>query len=277
MAHFRHSFAFAGMSWLVVTATLAGCSQGSAANRGAASGSSSTTEAHAHLPGEHGGLIVPIGQDQYHVEPVFQADGSLRLYMLAANESQVLEVERQTVAAYVSQEHDARAVPVQFKPAPSPDDAAEKTSVFAAQLPDDFQKRPITVVVPSIRIAQTRYRFSFHSGAEGANEMPQSTSSQAARDLFLTPKGLYTAADIKANGSTTAAEKYRGFHSSHDFNPKPGDSICPVTHTKANPQCTWILGGKKYLFCCPPCIDEFVKLAREEPAKVKNPEDYVKR
>jgi YHS domain-containing protein len=277
MTRFPDSVVLAGMCWLSLAAAVAGCSQGSAANRGAASGSSSAPEAHAHLPGEHGGLIVPIGQDQYHVEPVFQADGSLRLYMLAANESQVLEVERQTITAYISNENDARGVPVQFKPAPSPDDAADKTSAFAARLPDDFQRAAITVVVPSIRIAQIRYRFSFHSGAEGGNEMPQTMSTNAARELYLTPKGLYTAADIVANGSTTAAEKYRGFHSSHDFNPKPGDPICPVTHTKANPRCAWIVGGKKYLFCCPPCVDEFVKLAREEPAKVKNPEDYVRR
>jgi YHS domain-containing protein len=277
MIRFSSCNEVAKVGLLLLAASVAGCGRESAESRGSASDSSSTLETHAHLPGEHGGLIVPIGQDQYHVEPVFQADGSLRLYMLAANESQVLEVERQTITAYVSKENDARAVPIQFKPAPSPDDAAEKTSVFAAQLNEDFQKTAITVVIPSIRIAQTRYRFSFHSGGEGGNEMPQSTTTQAARDLFLSPKGLYTAADIKANGSTTAAEKYRGFHSSHDFNPKPGDPICPVTHTKANPQCAWIVGGKKYLFCCPPCIDEFVKLAREEPAKVKSPEDYVKR
>jgi hypothetical protein len=283
MARSPGSVILAEISWLVLVATLAGCNQGSGSQgsanpeRAGRGDSSSTPEAHAHLPGEHGGLIVPIGQDQYHVEPVFQADGSLRLYLLAANESQVLEVERQTITAYVSKEQDSRAVPIEFKPAPSRDDAPEKTSVFAARLPEDFQKSAITVVIPSIRIAQTRFRFAFHSGTEGGNEMPQTVTAKAARDLYLTAKGLYTAADIAANGSTTAAERYRGFHSSHDFNPKPGDSICPVTHTKANPQCTWIVGGKRYLFCCPPCIDEFVKLAREEPEKVQNPEEYVKR
>jgi YHS domain-containing protein len=282
MGRFPGWIVLAGVSWLLIAATLAGCSQGSgsqasATNRPGPRDSSSTAEVHAHLPGEHGGLVVPIGQDQYHVEPVFPADGSLRLYMLGANESQVLEVERQTIAAYVSKEHDAHAVAIEFKPAPAREDAADKTSAFAAQLPEDFQKSAITVVIPSIRIAQTRFRFAFHSGAEGGNEMPQTVTANAARDLFLTPKGLYTAADIAANGSTTAAEKYRGFHSSHDFNPKPGDPICPVTHTKANPRCSWIVGGKKYLFCCPPCIDEFVKLAREEPARVKTPEEYIKR
>jgi len=262
---------------LLLAAVAAGCSRGSAESLKPASASSSTAEVHAHLPGEHGGQIVAIGHDEYHAEPVFQTDGSLRLYMLARDESQVLEVEQQTLTAYVNRENQFQAVPIELKPAPQRDDAPDKTSVFAGRLPDELQKSAVTVVIPSIRIAHTRFRFSFHSGDEGGSQMPQTVTSSQARDLFLTAKGLYTAADIAANGSTTAAEKYRGFHSTHDFNPKPGDSICPVTHTKANPQCTWIVGGRKYLFCCPPCIDEFVKLAREEPAKVKSPEDYIKR
>ncbi len=106
--------------------------------------------------------------------------------------------------------------------------------------------------------------------------MPQTVTADAVRDLYLTPKGLYTAADIAANGSATAAEKYRGFHSAHDFAPKPGDPICPITQTKANAQCTWIVGGRTYQFCCPPCIDEFMKLARESPEKIKGPAEYVK-
>jgi YHS domain-containing protein len=276
MAPFPNCIKLGSIILLILAASATGCSQGSAGNRIPASDSSSTVETHAHLPGEHGGLIVPIGHDQYHAEPVFASDGSLRLYMLGPDESQVLEVERQTIAAYVTKEQEFQAALVELKPAPQRDDAPDKTSVFAGRLPEELQKLAITVVIPSIRIAQTRFRFSFHSGDDGASQMPQMLTSSRARDLFLTPKGLYTAADIAANGSTTAAEKYRGFHSTHDFNPKPGDPICPVTHTKANPNCTWIVGGKKYLFCCPPCIDEFVKLARETPEKIKSPAEYVK-
>jgi uncharacterized membrane protein YraQ (UPF0718 family) len=121
--------------------------------------------------------------------------------------------------------------------------------------------------------SKTPFHFAFE---DGNALMPATATAEAARDLYLTPKGLYTAEDIAANGSITAAEKYQGFHSAHNFKPKPGDRICPVTQTKANPQCTWIVGGKKYLFCCPPCIDEFMKLARESPAKIKSPEEYVK-
>ncbi len=119
-----------------------------------------------------------------------------------------------------------------------------------------------------------RYRFAFEQ--ENSPPMPVSATVDAARELYLTPKGLYTKDDIVANGELTAAEKYQGFHSAHDFKPKPGDPICPITQTKANAQCTWVVGGKTYRFCFPPCIDEFMKMARESPEKVKRPEEYVK-
>jgi hypothetical protein len=35
------------------------------------------------------------------------------------------------------------------------------------------------------------------------------------------------------------------------------------------------VGGKQYMFCCPPCIDEFVKLAKEHPEQVRDPAGYV--
>ena len=99
------------------------------------------------------------------------------------------------------------------------------------------------------------------------------------RKLYLTPGGKYTEADIKANGGMTAAQKFKEFKARHDLKPKPGNKICPVTLTKANPQCTWIINGKKYEFCCPPCVDEFVSQAKDpQTAKeLKEPEEYRKR
>ena len=37
------------------------------------------------------------------------------------------------------------------------------------------------------------------------------------------------------------------------------------------------IGGRTYRFCCPPCVDEFVKTAKEQPGEVREPEDYVER
>ena len=77
--------------------------------------------------------------------------------------------------------------------------------------------------------------------------------------------------------SVTASEKFKGVMASHDLTPRPGDAICPITLTKANPKFTWVVGGKTYAFCCPPCIDEFVQTAKERPDQIKEPGDYVAR
>jgi YHS domain-containing protein len=82
---------------------------------------------------------------------------------------------------------------------------------------------------------------------------------------------------VEANGGLTASERYAGFQARHDIHPRPGERICPVTRTKADPRCAWTIGGQVYLFCCPPCIDEFVRRAREEPEGVEGPEAYVQR
>ena len=92
----------------------------------------------------------------------------------------------------------------------------------------------------------------------------------------MTAGGKYTDADIKANGGVTATQKFKGVPSSHDMFPKEGDRICPVTKTKANPKFTWIVDGKSYQFCCPPCVDEFVTMAKERPEEMKSPDDYIK-
>ncbi|MEX0820434.1 MAG: permease [Pirellulaceae bacterium] len=117
--------------------------------------------------------------------------------------------------------------------------------------------------------------FVMHSQSD--EEMPDKITDEAERGLYLSPGGIYTAADIAANGGQTASQRFAGFRSSHDMNPPTGSLICPVTQTKANPQCTWIVNGKTYQFCCPPCVDEFVRMAKESPEEIKEPEDYVKR
>ena len=75
----------------------------------------------------------------------------------------------------------------------------------------------------------------------------------------------------------TASQKFRGIAPSHDLKPKSGDKICPITLTKANPKFTWVVGGKPYEFCCPPCVEEFVKQAKEQPEEIKDPGDFIKK
>ena len=108
-------------------------------------------------------------------------------------------------------------------------------------------------------------------------EMTSAPGEGEEEQLYLSPGGKYTVADIVANGRVTASQKFANFSPKHDLRPKQGEKICPVTLTKANPQCSWIVGGKTYQFCCPPCVEEFVKLAKDDPAEIKEPDDYVKR
>jgi hypothetical protein len=106
--------------------------------------------------------------------------------------------------------------------------------------------------------------------------MPAQVDEAGERMLHLTPGGKYTQADVDANGRMIPSQKYRGFQARHDVNPRSGVAICPITRTKANRECTWIVDGRSYQFCCPPCIDEFVRLAKEQPERILAPGDYVK-
>jgi hypothetical protein len=233
---------------------------------------------HGHKPGTHGGNIVEIGRDNYHAEVVFEKGGAVRLYLLGKDEDRVQEVETQTLTAYAKPAGSTESLPFKIKPTPTEHDTRGKTSQFAGTLPKELWGKPVEVTVPSIRIAGERFRFFFKSSTQSAHvAMPPRATSAKARALYLTPGGKYTTADIKANGNMTAEQKYGGKMSEHDMDPQPGDKICPITATKANPEFTWVVGGKTYEFCCPPCIDEFVKKAKQRPQKIKEPGAYVKR
>jgi hypothetical protein len=231
---------------------------------------------HEHKPGTHGGTIVPLGRDSYHVEAVLEKGGVLRLYTLGKDEARVQEVERQTPTAYVKPADGGEAVAVPLRPEPQEGDPAGKTSQFVGRLPRELWGKALAVTVPNLTVAGERFRLGFTYGSHADDMPPSVAGTEAERQLFLTPGGAYTAADIKANGGVTASEKYRDFQAAHDTRPKAGDAICPVTLTKANKQCTWVVAGRTYEFCCPPCIEEFVKTAKEQPAEIKPPAAYRK-
>jgi hypothetical protein len=232
---------------------------------------------HAHKPGAHGGSIVEIGRDNYHAEAVFEKAGVIRVYVLGKDEAKVEEVESQTLTAYAKSEGGTEALEFTLRAVPRPDDTPGKTSQFIGTLPKDLWGKRVEVTVPTIRIADSRFRFAFASPEQAHSDgMPPKVADEEEQQLYLTPGGLYTAADVKANGNVTASEKFKGVMASHDMKPKPGDKICPITMTKANPKFTWIVNGKAYEFCCPPCVDEFVKTAKEHPEEIKEPGDYLK-
>ncbi|MCU0713812.1 MAG: hypothetical protein MUC43_17270 [Pirellula sp.] len=234
---------------------------------------------HGHKAGAHGGIMVSLGRDSYHVEAVVESDGNIRLYTLGKDETRVIDVESQSMKGFVKAEGDADSKSIAFEPSPQDGDAENKTSLFVGKLPSELIGRKLDVTIPNIRIAGERFRLGFQSGQESHGDspaMPDKLADDAERDLYLTPGGRYTAADVAANGNVTASQKFKGIKSAHDMNPKSGDRICPITETKANPKFTWIIDGKPYQFCCPPCIDEFLKTAKASNDPLPDPDSFVK-
>lgn len=149
------------------------------------------------------------------------------------------------------------------------------TSQFVAQLPNEISGKAFNLSVPDIVINGHHYGFAVTNVNSRHDAASVERVAAEEERLYLTAGGKYTEADIRANGRVTASRKYAVFRAKHDVAPMPGDRICPVTRTKANPRCTWIIGGQNYEFCCPPCIDEFVQLAKNDPEKIARPENYV--
>jgi hypothetical protein len=263
-----------------VGAALAGCAlllPITGCNRGGGTEAPPAAEQdHAHRSGDHGGTIVAIGRGHYHVEAVFPDGGGIELFILGQDETRVQEVPTQSLAAYVKAADRAQADAIALDPHPQPGDSAGHTSRFAGSLPAHCAGREVLVTVPRLEIGGERFRFTVTRPAPAVS-MPAKVLDTEERRLYLTPGGKYTAADIAANGNRTASEAFKGFSAAHEHQTKPGDRLCPVTLTKANPACSWIVGGQRYEFCCPPCVDEFVALAKEKPDQVKPPGEYVKK
>ncbi len=232
---------------------------------------------HGHKPGAHGGIIVSFGLDSYHAEAIVEKGGRLRLLMLGKDESRIQEVDEQTLTAYIKPIGDTEAIPAELRAVPQEGDAPGKTSQFVGQLPESVSARAMEVTIPMLRIAGERFRVGFTTETVAhSDEMPASLPEDVESVLYLSPGGKYTQADIATNGNVTASQKFRGVMAKHDMKPKPGDKVCPITNTKANSRFTWVVDGKPYEFCCPPCVDEFVKLAKEQPDAIKSPETYFK-
>ncbi len=238
---------------------------------------------HAHPPGEQGGVIVSLGDDRYHAEALIEAGGMIRLIMLGATTDQLIDVEDQQLVGYV-RGIDNEVTRVELRADPQPGDTAGRTSQFVGELPQALRDRALHVTVTSLRIKGERYRVGFawpddrdgHDDTHQQLAMPSKVEDDAERQLYLEPAGAYSAADIVANGSLTASQAYSGFQAEHDLDPQAGDRLCPITQTKANATCVWVIAGEQYTFCCPPCIDEFVSLAKRAPDDIQPPEAYVK-
>jgi YHS domain-containing protein len=244
--------------------------------------SETATDGHEHKPGAHGGLIVSLGRDSYHVEAVFDKQGLVRLFTLGQDETRVIDIEAKELSGFVRLEGDAEAQSLKFLPEPQDGDGEGRSSLFVAKLPESMVGQMVEITIPNVAIDGERFRLAFTKAdlkhgdkSHGDVSMPQKVADDQEQKLYLEPGGHYTAADIAANGNVTPYQKYRGIPSTHDMSPKPGDRICPITETKANPKFVWVIGGKSYQFCCPPCIDEFLQKAKSSDDPLPDPEIFV--
>jgi hypothetical protein len=239
---------------------------------------SGNVDEHGHKPASHGGIIVPLGRDSYHIEVVFSNAGIIRLYMLGKDETRIQEVDVQELIGFVAKAGSTDATEMKFKASPQKGDAGEKTSLFVGTLPKEAQGKTIEITINNIQIGGERFRLAFtNEKAPREDDIPDGTGGDEAEKLYRAPGGKYTSEDIQANGKLTPAQKYKGVTSAHDTKPKQGDKICPISMSKSNPKLIWIIGGKSYEFCCLPCIDEFVRTAKERPNEVLDPSAYVKK
>lgn len=228
-------------------------------------------------PGSHDGLIVKISPNRYHAEVIFEKGGTVRLFPLGADWRESLAIDSQTLNLFAKPEGETGSSSLALAPSPQAGDPQGKTTQFVGKLPAELADRPVEVS-GSILIQGERLRLAFTSHPHHDEEaMPAQRPDAEAQKLYLTPGGIYTEDDIRANGRQTAAQKYASFKATHDSHPVAGDRLCPVTQTKANPQCSWIIGGKTYTFCCPPCIDEFLDQAKKNPATIREPAAYLKK
>ena len=250
---------------------------------------SQTPQEHPHQAGMMGGVITSFAADRYHAEAMIDTEGILYVYVLGADETELHPVARQTVTAYLRHQSADRSTAIVLEPSPmdtamdivTAKDATSQTTRFAGKVPDQLLDSPIYVAVPGLAIEDRAYMLRFAISPQLSNHqatlsMPEPASRSEAEQLYLTAGGLYTESDIIANGQVTASDKYRNFRPNHDPNPQPGDLVCPITQTKANQDCSWIIGGQVYVFCCPPCIDEFLETAKASPGEVMPPEQYRK-
>ena len=114
------------------------------------------SDEHGHKPGQHGGIMVEIGRDNYHAEALFEKGGMLKLYTLGKDESKIVDIESQIIKAYVKEETGTEAVEMDLNPVPRQGDKAGRTSQFIGKMPAELAGKRVVVIICGSRIDLAR-------------------------------------------------------------------------------------------------------------------------
>ncbi len=232
-------------------------------------------ESHGHPPGPHGGAVVAIDRDnRFHAEAVLDGAGFVRLYLFGRELTEVRPVVARTVCAAIRGHDEQGDFALMFRPEPLETDPPGTASRFAARLSPALWRGHLRLVVWSVPVEGERFRFEIELTPSPTDEATVAKAEADEAALYAAPKGKYLADDVRTNGMVPASRKYRGERPAHNDRPTPGESVCPVSRARTDARFVWVIGGKEYLFCCPPCIDEFVATAKERPEEVQEPEFY---
>jgi YHS domain-containing protein len=208
--------------------------------------------------GPHGGPLAEWGKEEYHAELVIDRAGKqATVYILDGTAKKAPKISHEKITdvkiavvgkldTFVKLEHDAKK--------------SDDKGIAYVGTHEMFAK-------PGERKFNINWKVEGEAGGGDVTYAPKLA-------IALTPKGKYTEDDIKKNGSITPMEKYAKLkHIGGE--PAVGDTICPDSKEKANPECVWVIQGQTYAFCCPSCINSFLKVAQNEPEKVKDAKEYV--
>lgn len=255
---------------------LAGCSQPTSSPT--KSGAKAKVEDDHHANGPHGGTVFDFGGGAYHGEfTVDHKTKDVAVFVLDGSAKRTKPIKAETVMLTIK----SPPFQIALKSSPMETDPQGETCRFVGN-DERFGKVQEFEGTVNFELDGKPFAGDFkekpdnHGSARHAG-MPEGVGgTPAERDLFLLPGGIYTEADIKANGNILPSIKFRGISWPHD-DVKPGDKVCPVTMNKADSRCQWTVAGKSYEFCCTPCLDKFVKWAKQQPEKIKDPSEYIQK
>lgn len=238
--------------------------------------------------------VQPAGS--HRIEANVERGGRVRVFVLGKRDTDLFAIPASLLQAEV-RPGDEDIVDVALRAQAQPGDPPGRSSQFVGTLPPHIAGRSLHLAV-TVPLEGTLHRVHFlpqafpeerftdetarHVAmpvplAGGATNTNNTEPTAAERARFLRPGGRYSQADIAANGGQVPSQRFRGFVPTHNPNPPKGARLCPITKTQANAQIAWVVGGKTYQFCCPPCVEEFVKQAKENPRSIRPPQHYVKR